>query len=115
MKTYLPRILIIMLILSSASCGDCEFLAEQYRTDHFDIILEEMPYNGRMYTLQGVNPVDGKPEKYRSQGGFLGSSFRELIAVGDTLVKKPGELKVYIQKKDTVIVFPFRCEGEVYE
>lgn len=115
MNTYFLSTLTIILLLSGTSCGDCEFLAEQYRTDHFDIILEKVPYNGRMYALQGINPIDGQQEKYRSQGGFLGSNFRKLIAVGDTLVKKPGELKVYIHKKDTVIVFPFKCEGKVYE
>ena len=48
MNTYFLSTLTIILLLSGTSCGDCEFLAEQYRTDHFDIILEKVPYNGRM-------------------------------------------------------------------
>ncbi len=41
--------------------------------------------------------------------------FDKLIEPGDTVVKRAGELKFYIHKKDTVLVFPYTCEGKLYE
>jgi len=98
-----------------SSCGSCEDAANYYKDESFNIILKSKPDSGRAYTLRGINPNSNKDEKYYDDGGFLGLPFKDLISVGDTLVKKPGELKVYIHKKDTVIVFPFKCEGKVYE
>ena len=65
------------------SCGDCEFFANQYRKDHFNIILDV-------------------PFKY-------------LVSIGDTLVKKEGELRVFIHKRDTVLVYHFECDGKIYD
>ena len=98
-----------------ASCGDCEYAANQYRKDQFNIILQVEPSNGRGYSIKGINPKTKYKEKYYDDGGLLGLSFKRLISIGDTLIKKKGELKVYIHKRDTVLVFPFKCEGQIYE
>lgn len=103
----------VAMILNS--CGDCEFLADQYRKDQFNILLQHEPTEGRAYTLKGINPITKRKERYSDQGGFLGLPFKNLISIGDTLVKKHGELKIYIRKKDTIIIYPFKCEGQIYE
>ena len=98
-----------------ASCSDCEHAAIEYREYKFNMILEKEPWYGRVYTLYGRNPITGYKEQYEEKGGFLYLDFQDLISVGDTLVKKQGELKVYIHKKDTVLIYNFKCDGKIYE
>lgn len=107
-------IIITAFLLFWVSCGNCDDAANYYRKKSFNIILKSNPSSGRAYSIKGINPVTGKDEKYYDDGGFLGLPFADLIAIGDTLVKKNGELKVYIHKKDTILIFPFKCEGAVY-
>lgn len=97
------------------SCGDCDSFANEYKKDFFYFVLKQEPSPGRWYDLQGINPISGKNESYYESGGFLGLKFKELISVGDTLIKKEGELRIYIHKRDTVLVYHFECNGMIYD
>ena len=97
------------------SCGDCEFFANQYRKDHFNIILQSKPSSGREYVIKGINPITKLKVEYYSKGGLLDVPFKYLVSIGDTLVKKEGELRVFIHKRDTVLVYHFECDGKVYD
>ncbi|HLV52091.1 MAG TPA: hypothetical protein VKY44_09070 [Flavobacterium sp.] len=41
--------------------------------------------------------------------------FINYMEVGDTIIKREGELILYIHKKDTTMIFKPECEGQVYE
>ena len=59
-------------------------------------------------------PESKVEESYDDQGSWY-NDFKSRIETGDTLVKKKGELKFYIHKKDTVLIFSFKCHGITYE
>lgn len=108
-------VLFLAVTMLWLSCSTCDDAAYYYVKDSFNMILKSKPSSGRGYTLKGINPATSKSEKYYDDGGFFGLLFKDLIENGDTLVKQQSELKVYIHKKDTIIVFPFKCGGKVYE
>ena len=37
------------------------------------------------------------------------------MEIGDTIIKRKGELSMFVHKKDTVMVFKHNCQGKVYE
>jgi hypothetical protein len=43
------------------------------------------------------------------------ATYKKHIKIGDTIIKRNGELVFSIHKKDTVLSFNFECEGKVYK
>ncbi|PSR56883.1 hypothetical protein AHMF7605_27050 [Adhaeribacter arboris] len=102
------------MLLSCTSKVDCEYLANRLSSAECNIIVIEEPNIGRSFRLWGVNPTTKYRETYYDEEAWY-VSFGHKIAIGDTVVKNPGELKFYIHKKDTVLVYPFQCGEKVYE
>ncbi|MBK8749898.1 MAG: hypothetical protein IPM04_19370 [Saprospiraceae bacterium] len=96
MKFLLSFICIVMFL----GCGDeCENAVNYYKNQRINLVLKKLPAQGRSFTLYGVNPVTGRDEKYYDSGGSWGIYYKENLDKGDTIVKKEGELKIYIHKK----------------
>jgi len=116
MRSYILSYFLFLSIISMMnSCGDCDSFANACKKDNFNFVLMQKPSSGRCYDLQGINPISGKSESYYESGGFLNIPFKSLISVGDTLIKKEGELRVFIHKRDTVLVYHFECDGKIYD
>jgi hypothetical protein len=109
---YLILLVWITLLLS---CGDeCENGVRYYRNKQINLILRKKPNQGRSYTLNGINPITQGDEEFYDSGGGWGIYYKKYLEIGDTIYKKEGELKIYVHKKDTILIFPFKCHGKSY-
>ena len=114
----MKKIIILLLgisLLSSCLKPDCEGIVDFYRKQECTIILEKEPSTSQAYLdLYGADMNTGKPCHCKDNSRWW-STFSDNMSVGDTLIKRKGELVFYIHKKDTILSFPWRCEGKVYQ
>lgn len=113
-------LLISILSLTIFSCvspreATCEEAADAFRSDSLNIIVFETSGNPYQLFLKGKSPMSGKEVSFQQVNYTWAQWFIDEIEIGDTVVKYEGELKFYIHKKDTVLVFPFQCKGEIIE
>lgn len=108
-------ILCIIVILSCDKVSSCAELAEGRRDDYCDIIVDDFSTNEYRFYLKGKNALTGEINTFRRINYLWGSRFIDQIEKGDTVVKKKGELIFYIHKRDSVLTFPFKCAGEIFE
>nr|WP_315030547.1 hypothetical protein [uncultured Chryseobacterium sp.] len=73
------------------------------------LVVETPPssYTSEMFKAKGYNPLTKKPCECNHSNRWW-SSYKEEIEVGDTIVKKKGELIFSIHKKDTIINHSYR-------
>ena len=107
------------MCLSLFSCGptyDCNGLAENYRTDECLLIVEKLTDKYSRFNYKGINPITKKACDCNSnRSDRWWADYKENIGIGDTIIKKQGELIFSIHKKDTVMSFNFECDGKVYK
>ena len=103
------------LIALNSGCGgnNCERDAENYRPRECAIKVASRDFRWRWFSISGTNTKDGTQNTYSDLGSWY-PLFTEHIAIGDTVVKHMNELVFYVHKKDTVLAFPFDCEGKVF-
>lgn len=74
------------------------------------ILVVETPsssYTSEMFKTKGYNPITKKPCECNHYNRWW-SSYKNEIEVGDTIVKKKGELVFSIHKKDSIISHKYR-------
>ena len=106
----------VLLILTFSSClkVDCERLGEKRKEDEFFIVVYDMPNTGAYrFNVSGINPITGKKIEYKTNNGW--NEYNNRISIGDTIIKRKGELVFNIHKKDTVLSIPWECEGKIYK
>ncbi|WP_303849140.1 hypothetical protein [Apibacter mensalis] len=114
----MKKIIILLLgisLLSSCLKPDCEGIVDFYRKQECIMILEKEPSNNQVdLDLYGADMNTGKPCHCKDNGRWW-SIFSDDMSAGDIIIKRIGELVFYIHKKDTILSFPWRCEGKVYQ
>jgi hypothetical protein len=95
--------------------ASCQEAAEGNRPDNVNLVVTESSGSAYKLRLDGFDPATNKKNVFQKQNYTWAQWFIKKISVGDTVVKNKGELKFYIHRKDTVLVFPFECDGEIYE
>jgi hypothetical protein len=117
-NTVILFLLIISLLsfwlLTSCIKPNCELLAKDARQNECFIILTQKPPNGPYQYLEGKSLKSGENCSCKDNGRWW-SQYRDYMQVGDTIIKRKGELVFSIHKKDTVLSFPWQCEGKVYK
>ncbi|MCP2025387.1 hypothetical protein L1276_000527 [Flavobacterium sp. HSC-32F16] len=114
------RIILLFLSLFLFSCGptyDCDVSAENYRNDECLLVVKKIPSNtDDVFDYNGTNPITKKKCDCNSSiSGRWWALYKEQILIGDTIIKKKGELIFSIHKKDTILSFNFQCDGKVYK
>lgn len=107
--------LIVLLVVSLFySCGDCENSAQSYKSNEIEIILMEKPiiYGdmkcvGKKISSSKISTIIIKERWYYA--------YIHDMEIGDTIIKRKGELVFSIHKKDTVMSFNWECGGRIYE
>ena len=111
------KYLLVMLVFSIAlySCSiDCKKATDAYRIYDLEVALTEKPtiYGDMKFVGRRVN--SDKITTTNIMGRWF-RNFESFMDVGDTIIKRQGELTMYIHKRDTVLIFKHECEGKVYE
>ncbi|MCD0476658.1 hypothetical protein LPB87_19885 [Flavobacterium sp. EDS] len=97
--------------------GNCNEEAEDLKGDECLLIVREIPTDtDDRFDYKGINPVTEKEcDCNSSRSDRWWADYKKDIAIGDTIIKKKGELIFSIHKKDTVLSFNFECDGKVYK
>ncbi|MBF0597977.1 hypothetical protein [Faecalibacter rhinopitheci] len=114
-KLFKYYLLFNILFLYSCSNGiDCGLLVKFAVENECIIIVNKLP-SSPSPTLDaiGINPTT-KKECECSDGGRWWSQYRNEIEIGDTIIKRKGELTFNIHKKNTIISHEWECKGEIY-
>ena len=97
----------------TSGCGqNCEKEEKKYRTFDYAIHVESHYSIGRLFLINGIDVRDGNHHTYTDVGSWY-PAFTKFIADGDTVIKHKNELVFYIHKKNTVLFFPFTCDGQL--
>jgi len=115
MKKYLLFIL-ILLTLTNCKKVDCNKSADYYREMNMNfIIISKKPLNhGREVNFNIRNNKNNRDEIYCKENTWFARHYVD-FSKGDTIIKKKGETIFSIHKKDTVLSFPFECNGKIYK
>jgi hypothetical protein len=106
----------ISLILFFQSCNQtitCEESAKLTRGDNYCILITSLKRFPEF--IIGKDPKTLKIIEKIFLHDFWLFEVSDKLEVGDTLVKKKGELVIEIHKKDSTIFHPFICHGELYK
>lgn len=102
------------------SCGptyNCNDSAEDLKGDECLLIVKKTPSDTESrFNYRGINPItkqDCDCDSSRSDRWWV--EYKDHIEIGDTIIKKKGELIFSIHKKDTILSFNFECDGKVYK
>jgi len=110
-------IFLLFIMVSCKPLGDCELVAKDMRDDECLLIVEKIPgIRDNMFDYKGINPVTKKKCDCDSDtSDRWWATYNEHIEIGDTIIKRKGELTFNIHKKDTILSFNFECDGKVYK
>ncbi|SUP53870.1 Uncharacterised protein [Weeksella virosa] len=109
-------ITVFFIFISLNSCFniDCDKLMEVARERECLLIVEKLlPYDETTLNAKGKSLIDNSECICKDRGRWW-TQYRDEIELGDTIIKRKGELIFNIHKKDTVITHHWQCEGKVY-
>lgn len=120
MKTIAIVSIWLLITFALFSCyqfreASCQETAEGNRSDHVNLIVKKSSGSAYKLRLEGLDPSTKKKGVFQRQNYTWAQWFINEISIGDTVVKNKGKLEFYIHKKDTVLVFPFECDGKVFK
>lgn len=103
-------LLVILIVCLFNSCfeTDCKALKKIMSDEECNIVLNAPPEHWRGLLLKGYCPINQNLLEYENHNRWWILYYSEMD-VGDTIVKKRGELTIRIQKKDTVIMHKWNC------
>lgn len=109
----LKRVGVILLLLSLSSCaeGNCEIDKKHALAVECLQILEEKPSTSA-YNMnsEGTHLVTGRKCNCKDETRWL-ANYAELVEIGDTIIKRKGELTFSFHKQDTIIEVNWICGG----
>ena len=99
----------LILCLFIISCTNCKRDTETALEEECNLVVEippsDYPY---LFKTKGYVPVTNESVVCHNDSRWW-SLYTKEIKVGDTIVKKKGELIFYIHKKDTIIAHEWVC------
>ena len=114
MKKYIIHLLLLSVIISCDLKPDCSFLKTLNRQVACVAVVVSKPTHSDTFLKKGYHPDTGKPCTCKENDRWL-RSYHEEMDVGDTIIKRAGDLFFEIHKSDTVIVHTWTCNGKVYK
>ena len=105
-------VLIFTIFMIVVGCNDCRYYAKEFKKREFVIIVrKKYVHDYKQIAFEGVDQR-GKKALFDEVG------FRDLydmVKVGDTLKKELGTADIKIFRKDTCLVCPWYCNGQIIE
>ena len=109
------KIVLSLIIISLSSCNiDCKDATDAYRIYDIEVILTERPVIDGDMKFVGKKINSDEITTTRIMGRWY-REYIEYMEVGDTIIKREGDLTMHIHKQDTTMVFKHICQGQVYE
>ena len=97
----------LLLIPVIFSCTDmdkvCKEAEKKIQKDYCNIVVDNIKKQTAILEIEGVNPITNQFSKYKDDTRQFHGVIK-YTETGDTVVKKEGELKLYVYKKDSIII-----------
>jgi hypothetical protein len=114
MKNAVILFLLLCELMMSCLNPNCETNSKAAREKECLLILEKEPSKSNYLRLEGRSTYSKEKRVFLDNDRYW-ALFKDYMSVGDTIIKKKGELILNIHKKDTILSFPWECEGKVYK
>ncbi|MCS4239422.1 hypothetical protein M2306_003173 [Myroides gitamensis] len=100
----------VLLLFSSCLKGDCE-IDKKYAlaVECLQIITQRPSSSAYNLKSEGIHLFTKRKCICIDETRWLGN-YSELLEIGDTIIKRKGELRFSFHKKDTIITVDWRCE-----
>ncbi|SFN46896.1 hypothetical protein SAMN05421594_2821 [Chryseobacterium oleae] len=94
--------LFVFIMLFSCEKNECFKYSQILSEEECNIIVDLEPANSVWFEIKGHDPITQEPKVCKTHNRWW-NLYADEIELGDTVVKKRGELTFNIHKKDTVI------------
>ena len=105
-----------LMLISCKPFGDCAEETKDFKDDSCLLIVQKIPgEKDDRFDFRGINPIT---KEYCDCNSNISdrwwAEYKTKIEIGDTIIKKHGELVFNIHKKDTVLSYNFECDGKIF-
>ncbi|SHL55430.1 hypothetical protein [Myroides odoratimimus] len=112
--------LLFLSLLTISGCTnlqvDCEGLTIDELKTEYIVIVKQLPIQkGRHYFIVEETDQYTNVDKTIIDPGRRWIQYKKNIEIGNTLIKRRGELTAYIHKKEQTLVFLWKCGGNEYQ
>jgi len=92
----------------------CDAVTKALSQKHASFVIKNTGPSGRIVDFSGVDINTGKKVYYEAEGGMY-LEMKQIVQIGDTLIKRRGQTGFLLRKKDFIIKFEFDCfENQSY-
>ncbi|KFF13933.1 hypothetical protein IW15_00320 [Chryseobacterium soli] len=111
MKVFVFLSFLILL----CSCGepDCNIVKKAYYPDEYYLIVEEASIDNSWIKIRGSVLITNEKSNIMVHNNWI-DDYNE-VEMGDTIIKREGNLELVVHKKDTIIRHDWYCRGKPYK
>jgi len=102
-----------LILVSSCEKPDCNQVKQAYYPDEYNLIVEQANIDLTWIKIQGQTPLTNKKTNIMVHNNWIVNSNE--VEIGDTIVKRKGDLVLTIHKKDSIITHNWYCRGKPYK
>lgn len=108
-KGLIASLVIVLIFYFFVSRPNKQSFAKELSKEECILVVQVPPiaYTSVTFRAKGYNPITNKPCECNHHNRWW-SSYKKEIDVGDTIVKKKGELIFSIHKKDSIIIHKYK-------
>lgn len=102
-------------VILVSSCGepDCNIVKQAYYPEKYYLIVGEASIDNSWIEVRGRIPITNEKSNIMIHNNWI-DDFNE-VEVGDTIIKREGNLELTVHKKDTIIRHDWYCRGKAYK
>ncbi|MBF0597067.1 hypothetical protein [Faecalibacter rhinopitheci] len=113
----MKKLIVIPFLVQLISCNqtpNCNAFVDFYRESECFLLVEKKYWGTRgNLAMEGIDPFTQKKCECNEQNRWW-ANYRKEINIGDTIIKRKGELTFNIHKNDTIISHEWECDGKTF-
>lgn len=107
------KVFVFLILLCSCGEPDCNIVKKAYYPDEYYLIVEQANIDLTWIKIQGKTLLTNKKTNIMVHNNWIVNSNE--VEIGDTIVKRKGDLVLSIHKKDSIITHNWYCRGKPYK
>jgi len=117
MQSIIKTLAIFLIICTLPGCVhefSCDAVTKALSQKHASIVITNTGPIGRLVDFSGIDTNSRNKAYYEDEGGMY-LPMKEIVQIGDTLIKRKGETDFLLKKKNLIVKFKFDCfENQSY-
>ncbi|MEN4761413.1 hypothetical protein ABEG63_13830 [Chryseobacterium sp. C39-AII1] len=113
-KMYFYLFALMLLIIGCELGPNCDYNKKLNKSIECLAVVVSKPVHSNVFLKNGYNPYTKKECNCEENDRWMRIYYDEMD-IGDTIVKKKGDLFFQIHKTDTVITHFWKCDQKVYK